>query len=254
MKKSLAPRSFSEVGFTLMEILIVISILILIATVVLITLNPWAQIYKAWDSKRKTELAQLNKTFEDYYNDKGCYPKPADICYDSPVNICTGAGSHVLDSQTCHICGNESGSPLSLSSYVSTLPCDPQHKQKQYLYQVAAASEFLCPISVEDAANSCPQWYRVYSDLSNQSDLAIENLGCQAGGCGIAPNYGYEFGVTSPNEKLKKTTSYYCYNTSSRCNNCGATYEICEAKPSCITIYSSGENCCLRQPKPVGCP
>jgi len=250
MKKSLAPRSFSEVGFTLMEILIIVSILILIAIVVLITINPWAQINKAWDSKRKTELTQLNKALEDYYNDKGCYPKPEDICYDvppPPTNVYgPGAGcSKLLESQACHICGNESNSP-SFSPYLSKFPCDPQHKQKQYLYEVAAAPGFTFCTTPEDATNSCPQSYRIYSDLSNQSDLAIEELGCQAGGCGISPNYGYEFGVTSPNEKLKKTSSYYCYTTSRTCDNCGATYEICEVKPSCVEIYSSKENCYLR--------
>lgn len=237
-----------------MELLIVVALLILIAIVVLVALNPWGQIAKAQDSKRKTELTQLNKVLEDYYNDKGCYPKPSEICYDlPPTNICTGAGSHVLDSQTCHICGNESGSPTF--PYLSTLPCDPQHSQKKYLYQVAAASNFSCPISTDDATNSCPQWYRIYSDLNNQSDISIKDLGCQAGGCGLAPNYGYEFGVTSPNEKLKKTPAYYCYTPSNTCDNQSPkTYEQCEANPSCITIYSSRENCCLHQPKPIGCP
>lgn len=246
-------------SFTLMELLIIISLIAILAAAVIALLNPWAQIAKAQDSKRKTELTQLNKVLEDYYNDKGCYPKPEDICYDvppPPTNVYgSGAGcsNKLLESQACHICGNESGSPLSLSSYLSKLPCDPQHKQKQYLYEVAAIPGFTACDPPADATSPCPQSYRIYSDLSNQSDLAIEDLGCQGGGCGIAPNYGYEFGVTSPNEKLRKTSSYYCYNTSSRCNSCGATYEICEAKPSCTTIYGSLENCCLHQPKPVGC-
>ncbi|EKE14352.1 MAG: hypothetical protein ACD_12C00558G0004 [uncultured bacterium] len=241
-------------SFTLLELLIVIALVVIIAIAVLILFNPWTQMNKAWDSKRKTELTQLNKALEDYYNDHGCYPKPADICYDSPVNVCTGLGSHTLDSQTCHICGNESGSP-SFSPYLSKFPCDPQHSQKKYLYQVAAASGVSCPISVEDATNTCPQWYRIYSDLGNQSDAAIKELGCQAGGCGVAPNYGYEYGVTSPNEKLKKTTAYYCYTPSKTCDNQSPkTYEMCEANPSCVEIYSSRENCCLHQPKPLGCP
>lgn len=236
-----------------MELLIVIALIALIAVVALVLFDPMQQIGKGYDAKRKHELADLQKVMEDYYNDKGCYPKPADICYDSPINICTGAGSRVLESQTCHICGNESNSP-PFSPYLSRLPCDPQHKQKQYLYEVAAILGPQCPLSPAAAANPCPQWYRVYSTFSNQSDSSIKEVGCQASGCGIAPNYGYDYGVTSPNEKLKKTSAYYCYTTSKTCDNqSGKTYEMCQADPSCITIYSNKANCCLHDPKPIGC-
>lgn len=73
-------------AFTLMELLIIIALIAIIATVVLILLNPWQQIAKAQDSRRKNDLATFRKVLEDYYNDKGCYPKPNEVCAIQAAN------------------------------------------------------------------------------------------------------------------------------------------------------------------------
>lgn len=242
-------------AFTLMELLIVITIIALIAVVALVLFNPMKQIGKSYDARRKHDLAEFQKAMEDYYNDKGCYPALTDTCYDSssPANVCGPGvgGNRPLESQTCHICGDESDSP-PFSPYLAKFPCDPQHKQKQYLYEVPAVSGLLCSAPPISGIEPCPQWYRVYSSLSNQSDLAIDELGCQDGGCGIPPVYGYEYGVASPNEKLRRTPAYFCYTTTNTCDSCGS-YESCKANITCTEVYSSKDNCCLHQPKPVGC-
>jgi len=194
-------------AFTLLEILIIVSLIVLLAVAAFILLNPKKQIEKAWDSKRKHELTQLKKVLEDWYNDKNCYPKPEEICYDS------------LDpNNTCHICGTHPNSP-SLSPYLSTLFCDPQSPKKNYLYQVDNSA--------------CPKWYRIYTDLSltdyTVNDPQTEAVGCQSQGCGPAPNYGYDYGVSSSNIDLERATSfYYCATTG--CNACGpppSKYEDC---------------------------
>ncbi|PIP14675.1 hypothetical protein COX47_03920 [Candidatus Roizmanbacteria bacterium CG23_combo_of_CG06-09_8_20_14_all_35_49] len=80
-KKALAHRSFGQVGFTLMELLIVIAIIAILATIAIVLLNPMQQISKAQDGRRKNDLATFQKVLEDYYNDKGCYPRPNEVCY-----------------------------------------------------------------------------------------------------------------------------------------------------------------------------
>ncbi len=163
-------------GFTIVEILIVLSVIILVAIALLVLLNPKKQIEKSWDGKRKGELSTLKKTLEDYYNDKKCYPKPTEVCYKDYEGL------------NCPICGKQT--PDALLSYVSELPCDPQDPNKDYLYQVDNSS--------------CPNWFRIYSKLSNLNDVIIEEVGCKYG-CGPAPLYAYSYGVSSPNVGLEKS-------------------------------------------------
>lgn len=61
-------------GFTLIELLLVISIIGILSIGLLSVLNPIAQIEKARDAKRKSDLAQLQRILEAYYQDNGAYP------------------------------------------------------------------------------------------------------------------------------------------------------------------------------------
>ena len=205
--------------FTLMELLIIIPLIALLATAVLVFFNPKRMIEKSWDGKRKHELSELKKVLEDWYNDKHCYPKPSEICYDS-----------VGPNNTCHICGSQS--PIrDFSPYLSRLPCDPQYPNKNYLYQVNDTN--------------CPTWYRIYADLSlsdyTNNDPSTEELGCYSQSCGPAPNYGYDYGVTSSNIDLEISSSFtYCAN--SGCNACGTYLE-------CLNIWQTNPNLFCHQKK-----
>lgn len=227
-----------KLGFTLMELLIVVSLIAILVIAGLALLNPFAQIGKAYDSRRKHDLGALQKAFEDYYNDKGCYPPPTAVCYPN-----TQTGYNPLSDTKCYICGNETGSP-DFSPYLARLPCDPQHSQKKFLYQIDNST--------------CPKWYRLYSELSSPWSGAQDITGCGVDGCGPAPNYGYDYAATSPNISVEKTPYFYCYTTSSppTCDNCSGrgSYEDCYANPSCTTVYATEALCCKHVPKPFGCP
>lgn len=170
-----------EAAYSLMEILIVVGVLVIVAAGVLALLNPKKQIEKGFDAKRKTELTILSKKLEDWYNDKNCYPEPDEICYDGTSDTQSGT-------KTCHICGKESGSPPDLLNHIDRLPCDPEHPTYSYTY--------------ETEGGTCPGWYRVYSKLGIEDDSVITELGCTTG-CGPAPYYAFDFGVSSPNINLE---------------------------------------------------
>lgn len=61
-------------GFTLVELLIVMAIVVVLMIALIGILNPMALIGKARDSERKNDLGKIKKVFEEYYTDKGHYP------------------------------------------------------------------------------------------------------------------------------------------------------------------------------------
>lgn len=91
-------------GFTLTELLIVIAILVLLILLIMVTLK--TQLARGRDARRKADVDRIQKAFEEYFNDKACYPDGT-----------------ILDN-----CGS-----ADLSPYVSKVPCDPS-RHEPYLY------------------------------------------------------------------------------------------------------------------------
>lgn len=148
-------------GYSLMEILVVLLVLMIVIASVLALFNPKKQIERAWDGKKRNELASLQKTFSDFYNDKSTFPIATEICYDS-VQEQDGVCS-------CHICGDESTSP-TFTPYINRVACDPEHPRKMYLYQY-------------DCGGLLPSWYRICAYINEDA----------------APGYSYNYGVSSLN-------------------------------------------------------
>ena len=97
-------RNNAQAGFTLAEILIVVALIIILMMIILVNLR--RQVDKGYDAERKADLHKIQKAFNEYYNDHGCYP-PLTI-----LNTCGGS---------------------QLAPYLPAVPCDPQTKQP-YLY------------------------------------------------------------------------------------------------------------------------
>ncbi len=74
MKKDF--KKFSR-GFTLLELLVVIIIIGLIATIVIASVNSARA--KGRDTKRITELDSMRDALSIYYSTNGSYPQTADI-------------------------------------------------------------------------------------------------------------------------------------------------------------------------------
>src|SRR5581483_12201483 len=61
-------------GYTLIELLIVFSIMSILLTTIAIIINPSLQFKKARDARRKTDIQRLKVALEAYYNENGHYP------------------------------------------------------------------------------------------------------------------------------------------------------------------------------------
>ncbi len=142
-------NSHTEASFTLIEVIIVMALVAVMTVIALLFLNPKKEMERAWDTQRKHDLTVMQKTLEDYYNDKDGYPSANELCDDAVVangSICS-----------CHVCGLVRN---NFGAYLPKLHCDPEYPRRRYLFQ------FSC--------SGGRQWYRICSHLesSGAPDLA----------------------------------------------------------------------------------
>ncbi len=165
-------------GFTLIELLVVIAIIGLLASVVLISLNGARK--KARDTKRKADLAQIQKALELYYNTYGGYPSSACPAVDYKIK-------------------NSLAQEPKMANIIAKLPADPiapgDCYNNQYLY-------------LSDQYNNCTAGnnalatnYVLYATLEDQSVSNLSNAGADAwlaggaGACGVTARPNYRVGT-----------------------------------------------------------
>lgn len=148
-------------AFTLIELLIVIAIIGLL-TIIGLGSYTSSQV-KARDARRKSDLSQIQKALEMYYNDKGGYPTSSG---DGRINGC--------DTNPC-----DWGNPWEEDEvvYIKTMPYDPRAK---YCYESGGTD------------------YKIYARLENPRDPDCLNNDCASFvTCGGEAVYNY--GVSSAN-------------------------------------------------------
>ena len=111
-------------GFTLAELLVVMSIISLLSSVILSSLSSTR--VKARDGQRVQSLAEMKKALALYYYDNGKYPRPLangtyapgdpSVAVNSLVTTCSGSGKSW---------GCLQNNLNSAKKYISELPVDP---------------------------------------------------------------------------------------------------------------------------------
>lgn len=157
MKRGFTVIKHSEVssnGFTVIELLIAVSIVVMLATLALT--NFVAQLPKGRDVKRKDNLSQIRRALEDYSTDEraGCYPPSLPAC-----------------NQRFEKAGKV---------YLPSVPCDPRTAQS---YQYSPTP-----------SGSCPTSYWLYATLENKNDPDIPEAGCTDTGCPGMSGYNFRLG------------------------------------------------------------
>ncbi|MFA6250764.1 MAG: prepilin-type N-terminal cleavage/methylation domain-containing protein [Candidatus Shapirobacteria bacterium] len=124
-------------GFTLVEILIVFAIIAIVIAAMVMGLNPYGILNRGKDARRKKDLNRIRVAFEEYFNDKGCYPPQ--LLLDqlmSPANC---------------------GSASIFRPWLIPWPCDPDGQ----------------PYFLVEDTNSCSRWFKILTNLENRQDADI---------------------------------------------------------------------------------
>ncbi len=138
-------------GYTLIEILVVVTIIGLLAAVTSITYSQLSK--QSRDAKRKADLEQIRAALEMYRSNNNSYPIIAISCSSS------------------------GGLTDASSTYLSSIPKDPQCSTKTYYYR---------PLDVSGATCSGTEVCTNYT-LAAQTEVA--GTTCVASQCGSSCNY-----------------------------------------------------------------
>lgn len=124
--KFLTLNSNSTNGFTFVELLVVVTIIVLLSA---IGLASYSQVNKkSRDSKRKSDLEQIRAALEIYRTDQSAYPATLD------TTSCSGTLTQ--------------GS----STYMDPIPCDPTNNATQgytYLYTQVSDTQYTLEVKLE---------------------------------------------------------------------------------------------------------
>lgn len=143
-------------------------------------INPVGQLMKARDAQRKSDLAQIQRALETYYNDFGYYPPQ---CTATDFRIKRLDGNCVVWGSTL--------STTNFSPYINSVPNDPLSSQNYVYYS---------------SPTTGAQSYYLYTSLERGAqDPQACNQGAQCTNvpvgvyCGSSSSYICNYGATSSN-------------------------------------------------------
>jgi len=180
-------KTFSnfQSGFTLLELVVSIGVLAILAIFAIASLNPLDQFKKARDSQRKSDLAQIQRALESFYQDNGKYPNNSSTFQIEDVN------NNPL------IWGGSSG----WLPYMTLLPKDPDSLANYVYYSLLNGQEYRLYAYIERGPED-PQ--TCMSSVLNCHNNPTSVTYCSCTNIPVGANCGSStkpcnFGLTSPN-------------------------------------------------------
>lgn len=151
MKKTL--KSKNSAGFALSELLVMIAILALLASIILVSLSSGR--VKSRDARRKADLRQVFVAMKQYYDANSTYPIFASDACSTVIPNCSGAY------------------PSSIGTFLPVAPRDPSNTATYYYRVKASAGKDFCVIAANLEGESS-------SFYANQNGLDAAAAGATA--------------------------------------------------------------------------
>lgn len=167
-------------GFTLIEVLVTIVLIGLLAGAAIAVINPVTQIQKANDSRRKSDLAQIQRGLEMYFQDYGRYPE--------------NSASHLIIDPLKPPPG-EVDWGTEWPPYMGITPRDPNSTSRYVYLNANSGQSYYLYANLEREGNdsqACPS--------GNPCSSAVTNGVGTACGVGVAKNCNY--GVSTPDVEI----------------------------------------------------
>ncbi len=143
-------------GFTLIEILIVVAIIAILASVVLIGLGPTQQ--SGRDARRLSDLHEVQNAIELYYQKCGFYP--GSVSGSGPTATCVSLNSQTYTGMSAAILSAGIG-------ITSPLPLDPTNNATYYYFYGTNGATYILGATLENTNNAVFSGYQNPLPTSN---------------------------------------------------------------------------------------
>ncbi|MFH0851996.1 MAG: type II secretion system protein [bacterium] len=155
-------------GFTLMELLVVVAIIGILASIVLVSLNSARA--KARDAKRLQDIRQIQSALDLYYDKYGAYPVSGNCAATLPNSgWCNSVES--LSSNSWIRNGSS-----NLSEFIGKDPIDPKQGSSANWAPSGGGTYFY----YANGYGGAGQWYMIILGLENVSNAAQQTDGVRA--------------------------------------------------------------------------